>query len=159
MIGEQTEDTPIFMVLCGVSHSGKSTFAASFGTGPLIINSDSIRKRLTGTSNLGNNKEEKNVWSVFQKEKQKALDKKVKNIVLDACHLSKASRWHAFKDVPKEYKRILVLFTQPFTILKKRVKHTKRIDFEIVKSMLKSFDRIDEKEKQERQIDNFIKID
>ena len=83
-------EAPILVVLCGPSHSGKTTFAQQLGEHFQVISSDAIRKRLTGRS--GPSEREEEVWGTFEAVKRKALEEG-RSLVLDACHMSREARW------------------------------------------------------------------
>ncbi|HUU16660.1 MAG TPA: AAA family ATPase [Sedimentisphaerales bacterium] len=87
-------ERPMLVVLCGPSHAGKSTFAKRLSGNFTIISSDEIRKRLSVSFN-GAELEEK-VWDTFESAKCKAL-KEERNVILDACHISKRARWHSLQ--------------------------------------------------------------
>ena len=103
------------IVLCGTSNCGKSTYAKKL-KGYALINSDTIRLHLTGTTALGEREGE--VWGLFNALK---LDSKKKgeNVILDACHISSQARWHALQDMD-EYYKICVLFDVRLKTVKKR---------------------------------------
>jgi len=106
-----------FIVLCGPSHSGKSTFAKRFKNHFTIISSDQIRKTLTGSYAIS--EKDDLVWEEFAARKDRAL-RKGKNIILDACHLSKRARRHALEGVDERYIKTCFAFDCPFPVIKKR---------------------------------------
>ena len=124
------------VVMCGVSHSGKTTYAKNRYPKYRYINSDEIRIGMFNSRKISNN--ESVVWSMFSRKKFDAINKG-ENIVLDACHISSTSRYHALNGVPSNYKKVLVLMDTSKKVLMKRVEKEKRIDFGIVESMINSF--------------------
>lgn len=105
------------IVMCGTSHCGKSTYTRQF-KGYALINSDTIRMNLTGTTQLG--EKEEAVWRVFNELKLDSVKKK-ENIILDACHITPQSRWHALQGVDG-YKKVCVLFIVKLKTIKERCK-------------------------------------
>jgi len=96
-----------FIVLCGPSHCGKSSYAKKAGANYAVISSDIIRNNLTGKTKLSEREDE--VWRMFSKCKNEALIDR-RNIILDACHITPQARWHALRGVGAEYQKICVLF-------------------------------------------------
>jgi predicted kinase len=97
-LGENAmKQTLNFIILCGPSHSGKSTYAekllntfndthiSQLPTGGVIINTDTIRESLHGSRKILG--DEREVWKTFQEQKMQALGQE-KNIIIDACNLS-----------------------------------------------------------------------
>ena len=112
--GNQSGNVPMntirnLTVLCGPSHSGKSSFAKELKNF-VIVNSDNIRKEITGEYKLSG--QEDLVWRTFSARKLIAL-KNNRNVVLDACHLSPGSRWHALRGVGRNYNKTCIVFDIP----------------------------------------------
>ena len=116
--------TKIIIVLCGTSKSGKTTYRNSIKNKYTIINSDTIRLQLTGTTALTNKENE--VWSIFNSQKKLALSKE-ENIILDACHITPQARWHAIQDT-NGYIKICILFDISLKTIKERTKEKWAID-------------------------------
>jgi len=127
---------PMLIVLCGPSHTGKSAFARKLGMNFTIISSDEIRKRLTGSFRIS--KDEIKVWNVFESMKCKAL-KEERNIVLDACHMSKRARWHSLQGPNAHHRKICVVFDLPFRATRERCLKEKRVPLKEVKRMWRDF--------------------
>jgi protein phosphatase len=131
-----TAGTKQIIVLCGASHSGKSTFAQRFGDRFTIISSDAIRKEITGKYALS--EDEDSVWAEFSARKERAL-RAGRNIVLDACHLSKKGRRHSLEGVNGGYRKICVVFDLPFSVIKERCIRENRMPLATVREIWKRF--------------------
>lgn len=132
---------PELIVLCGVSHSGKSTYAEELvrkypKKKYVIISSDQIREELYGTRA----KETKRVWNEFGRRKFEAISNK-QNIILDACHISAQARWRSLQNT-EEYKTKIIVFNILFKELERRWSKEKRLPFFIIKGMLNTFGKI-----------------
>lgn len=126
------------IVMCGVSHSGKSTYVKKKYKNYTYINSDEIRKKITGTFAFTSKEDESKVWQEFFNKKIESIQNK-KNIVLDACHLSSQSRWHALRGVPSTYNKVIVVMDVSKNEILKRVDKCKRIKKKYVLSMINDF--------------------
>ena len=124
------------IVLCGPSHSGKSTFARRFANRFTITSSEDIRKKLTGKHELSEHEDA--VWAEFSARKKDAL-KADQNIVLDACHLSPKARQHALEKVDGRYRKICIVFNCPFHVIKKRCLREKRLSLAVVRGIWNKF--------------------
>jgi len=97
-------------VLCGPSHSGKSTFARKLyksGQNFALISTDQIRMRLS--VGFGDPEYESKVWDIYESLKQKAL-RQGESVILDACHISKKPDSIRFKaPIPATGKYLLCL--------------------------------------------------
>jgi len=126
----------LIVVLCGPSHSGKSTFARRFANGFTIINSDDVRKSLTGNPELSEH--EGSVWAEFSARKHIAL-RAAQNIILDACHLSSKARQHALEDVDDTYRKICIVFDCSFHVIKKRCLRERRMSLAVAREIWNRF--------------------
>ena len=129
---------PVFVVLCGPSHSGKSTLAQGLGKGFEVVSSDAIRQRL-GQGFRGRHCERR-VWEVFEAEKHKALESG-RSVVLDACHMSKAARWHALQGPRARHRKVCVVFDVPIDTVRERCVKAGRVPLEEVERMWRVFQR------------------
>ena len=133
------KQAPVLVVLCGPSHSGKTTLAEQLGDRFQVINSDAIRKRLTGKSGpLG--REEK-VWGTFEAMKLKALQEG-RSVVLDACHMSRRARWHSLQGPNAGHRKVCVLFDLPLAVVLARCREAGRLPPEEVERMWRAFQAI-----------------
>jgi predicted kinase len=126
------------MVLCGPSHSGKSTFAKRFKKQFTVISSDEIRKAMTGSYEIS--EKDDVVWKVFAARKNLAL-KRGENIILDACHLSKKARQHSLEDVDNRYGKTCIVFDLPFRVLKERCVREKRMTPATLEEIRNAFEK------------------
>jgi len=126
----------LIVVLCGPSHSGKSTFARRFANGFTIINSDDVRKNLTGNPELSEH--EGSVWAEFSARKRIAL-RAGRNVILDACHLSSKARRHALEKVDDRYRKLCIVFDCPFHVIKKRCLRERRMSLAVARDIWNRF--------------------
>jgi len=127
---------PVLIVLCGPSHAGKTTFARQLGGNFTIISSDEIRKKLGLRFEYSGC--DRNVWNTFESMKCKALSEG-RNIILDACHLSRKSRWHAMQGPNEQHRKICVVFDLPFQTVRDRCCKAKRMLIAEVRRMWEDF--------------------
>jgi predicted kinase len=132
-------EPPTLIVLCGPSHVGKTTLARRFGElgeNFTIISPDEIRKQLS--VRFQDSRYESRVWDIYESMKCKAL-KAGRNVVLDACHISKRARWHALKGPNSNYKKICVVFDLPWQTIRERCLSEKRVSLKEVRRMWQAF--------------------
>ena len=129
---------PMLVVLCGPSYAGKTTFAQQLSKNFTIISTDEIRKRL-GCGFDGSRYETK-VWDVFESMKCQAL-KEDRNVILDACHISRQARWHSLQGPNESHRKICVVFDLPFKIIRERYLNEKRISLEELVRMWRTFQK------------------
>ena len=129
-------ESPKLIVLCGPSHAGKTTLARRLCKSFTVISSDEIRKRFPG--GFESPKRETEVWNVFESMKCEALRKK-RNVVLDACHMSRRARWHSLQGPNAYHVKICIVFDVPFPIIKERCLKQKRLHLNEVEQMWLGF--------------------
>jgi len=127
---------PVLVVLCGPSHSGKSTFARRFCKGFRIVSSDRIRKE-RGTV-FGRCQEERVIWDAFESEKRKAL-REGRSVVLDACHMSRKARRHALQGPNARHRKVCVVFDVPLSAIRKRCVQARRLSGNEAERMWRAF--------------------
>jgi protein phosphatase len=127
---------PVLIVLCGPSHSGKSTFARRLCRGCTVISSDRIRKERGAV--FGRCQEERVVWEAFESEKGKAL-REGRNVVLDACHLSRNARRHALQGPNARHRKVCVVFDVPLSAIRKRCVQARRLSVNEAERMWRAF--------------------
>ena len=127
---------PVLVVLCGPSHAGKSTFARGLCKGFTVVSSDRIRKE-RGTV-FGRCQKERVVWEAFESEKRKAL-REGRNVVLDACHISKSARRHALQGPNARHRKVCVVFDVPLGKVRRRCRQARRVPLAEVERMWKAF--------------------
>ena len=126
----------VLIVLCGPSHAGKTTFNQKLGDNFTVISPDEIRKRLS--IRFGDSKHESKVWDIYESMKCKAL-KEERNVILDACHISKRARRHSLQGPNGHHRKICVVFDLPFRATRERYRKEKRVPLKEVKRMWKDF--------------------
>ena len=131
---------PKIITMCGISHAGKTTKAEEIARGGNfeIINTDKIRVELHGSREMLP-RDEKEVWSLFALAKSQALQAE-KDIILDACHISRNARWHALNGVNSSYRKVCILLIPPLRKIRRRVRKTGRIELSKVEAMHTDFD-------------------
>lgn len=129
---------PELIVLCGPSHSGKSSFAHQLPGSFRIVNSDRIRRQLT--SNSACSKHEPEVWKEFNSRKCKAF-KEGRDVILDACHMSKSARRHSVEGPCSRYRKGCIVFDLPLSIIRSRCFETKRLSLKVVKRIWDEFQK------------------
>ncbi len=127
---------PKLIVLCGPSHSGKSTLASKLRGRFCVISSDETRKRLTGCRVPRGR--EKEVWKAFDLLKREAL-RQGRDVVLDACHMSKRARWHALQGPSSHHRKICIVFRLPWQVIGARCLRTKRLPVSEAERMWRAF--------------------
>lgn len=133
--GNGSRNRKQFIVLCGPSHSGKSTFAKKM-LGFTVISSSAIRKAVTGSYRRG--RQEASVWKKLAKRKRDAL-RSGKNIILDACHLSERARKHSVEGVDESYWKACIVFDCSFKVIKERYLKAKRMNLARVRDVFNRF--------------------
>ena len=102
------------------------------------MSSDAIREQM-GKGFTGRDCEP-GVWEVFEAEKRTALEAG-RNVILDACHMSEAARWHALQGPSTRHRKICVVFDVPVETIRQRCVKTGRMPLEEVERMWKAFER------------------
>jgi len=127
---------PVLFVLCGPSHAGKSTFAKRHCSGFAVISSDRIRKQLAGGQlHRGH---EAGVWRRFEQQKRAALARG-RNVVLDACHLSRRARRHALDGSNAQHRKVCLVFDPPLGTVVARCRRTGRLALAEAERMWRAF--------------------
>lgn len=127
---------PKLVVLCGTSHSGKSTLADKLRGRFCVISSDETRKQVTGCPVPC--ERERGVWQVFDFLRRRALTEG-RNIVLDACHMSKRARWHALQGLTGRHNKICIVFDLPWHGIHARCLRTRRLPVSEAERMWRVF--------------------
>jgi predicted kinase len=127
---------PVLVVLCGPSHSGKSTFARRFCEGFRVVSSDRIRKERATV--FGRPRDERVIWDAFESEKRKAL-REGRNVVLDACHMSRNARRHALQGPNARHRKVCVVFDVPLEKVRHRCRQAQRVPLAEVERMWRAF--------------------
>ena len=130
---------PKLIVLCGPSHSGKSTFARRFCKGFRVVSSDRIRKVSGATFRRPD--QERMVWQAFESEKRKAL-REGRSVVLDACHMSEKARRHALQGPNHGHRKVCVVFDVPLTTVRRRCLRDRRVRLKEVERMWNAFQQV-----------------
>lgn len=140
---------PLLVVLCGPSHAGKSTFAQALSKGFTIISPDEIRARLAVS--FGDSEHEAKVWDIYESMKCKAL-KQGRNVLLDACHMSKQARWHSLQGPSANHRKICVVFDLPLRTIRARCRRAKRLALKEAVRMWKAFQESKPTRKELKQL-------
>lgn len=131
-------ERPRLTVLCGPSHTGKTTFARRLRGAFTIVSSDEMRRHLTGRSRV--HRREARVWKVFESKKRRAL-RKGHDVVLDACHISERARWHALQGPNARHRKICVVFDLPWRVIRQRCLEERKMPLKEVERMWDAFQR------------------
>jgi predicted kinase len=134
--GGESHARPLLHVLCGPSHAGKSTFAERHCKGFEVVSSDRIREGLTGR--CPRSRREARTWETFERQKWEALSKG-RDVVLDACHLSKRARWHSVQGPNDRHRKVFVLFDVPLGTVLARCRRTGRLPLLEAERMWRAF--------------------
>jgi len=132
---------PLLLVLCGPSHAGKTTFANRLcrsGRRFTVISPDNIRQRLR--LKFGDPEHEGEVWDIYESMKCKALSEG-RNVVLDACHISRRARWHGLQGPNSSHKKTCVVFDLPMRTVRERCIREKRVSVWEVERMWRAFQK------------------
>jgi len=132
---------PLLIVLCGPSHSGKTTFAnwlCRSGQRFIVISPDNLRQRLR--LRFGAPGGEHEVWDIYESMKRKALSEG-RNVILDACHISKRARRHGLQGPNASHRKICVVFDLPLRTVRERCIEEKRVSVREVERMWKDFQK------------------
>jgi len=128
----------MLVVLCGPSHSGKSTFAEGLGGDFTVVSTDEVRRRL-GVS-FRHWRDEPKVWEAFEAMKRGAL-KSGQDVVLDACHLTPGARWHSVQGPNGRHTKICIVFELSWRTIRERCLKEKRVALPEVARMWKDFQK------------------
>lgn len=148
---ENKSEHPFIELLCGVSHSGKSTFVKSmYGQrfkGIVLSRDDLVMKYGKGlTYNECWNSLTKDLHRMIDDELEEKFDEAVElsvNIVMDLMNLTKRQRTRWLVDLPIKYKKRARVFEVPFhTILERNdlLLSKKHIPNDRLRDMLNRFE-------------------
>ena len=127
---------PELIVLCGPSHSGKSTFARQHLGSCRVVSTDRIRKELG--ARFIRFEAEPEVWRAFEALKCQALREGL-SVVLDACHMSKGARRHALQGPNDRHRRVCIVFDVPLATVRRRCLRDRRVALHDVERMWQAF--------------------
>lgn len=132
-------------LMVGIQGSGKSTWANNFmekHNNTLLISRDLIRKNLIGDEEYFSKEDE--VWDTFVKSISAGVKQRFENIIIDATHISIASRRKILNALVQnagnvnEYNLKIVVMDTPLMICLHR--NDEREGFELVpKNVIKKF--------------------
>lgn len=129
---------PMFIMLCGLPASGKSTYAEDIKNkygNVVICSSDAIREELTGDINNQDLNEE--VFKVLHRRIKDNL-KAGNNVIYDACNISSRRRKHFVQTELKGIKctKICFVFATDYEFcLKNNLKRDRQVPEEVIKRM------------------------
>ncbi len=133
----------IIRILVGVPRSGKSVATNELFYDTLVLSADTIRETISPDKNKNYFKEEPFVWKCFSTMLEVACKQRVSDITIDNTNL-RATYRKQIMDIASSYGyRVEFLFiSTPYEIIKQRCVDTE-FDFNIVKNMLKGFNKIE----------------
>ena len=135
-VRRRADGRPVLIVLCGPSHSGKSTFAARYLKDFTVISSERIRAKHGIT--FARFDDEAEVWEAFESQKRQALAEGC-DVVLDACHMSERARWHALQGPNTRYRKICIVLDFPLETIRARCLKDARLPLKEVERMWRAF--------------------
>lgn len=133
-----------FIMLCGISGSGKSTWAYHWATSEPrpnkvnIISSDAIREELYGDASIQRNHAK--VFSLMLERTKRALDKK-ENVIYDATNLNEKRRIALLNEL-KDYEcpKICAIFiTDPAVCADRQEYRERQVPNEVIWKQVKQF--------------------
>lgn len=129
---------PKCIILCGISGSGKSTYAQSFEElGWVHLSSDLIRKELYGDESIQGNPNE--VFSLMQKRAVDALNNG-KSVIYDSTALTRKDRAGIIAACPKFAKiECKVIWAPIETCIERDAARERTVGKEVIDKMLKRF--------------------
>jgi predicted kinase len=74
------------------------------------------------------------IWEAFESEKRKAL-REGRNVVLDACHMSRKARRHALQGPNARHRKVCVVFDVPLEKVRQRCRQARRVPLAEVERM------------------------
>jgi predicted kinase len=101
-----------------------------------VVSSDRIRERLTGR--CPRSRREARTWEAFERQKRRAL-RKGRDVVLDACHLSRRARWHSVQGPNGGHRKVCTVFDLPLEAVLARCRRTGRLALGEVERMWQAF--------------------
>jgi predicted kinase len=78
------------------------------------------------------------IWEAFESEKRKAL-REGRNVVLDACHMSRNARRHALQGPNARHRKVCVVFDVPLSAIRKRCVQARRLSGNEAERMWRAF--------------------
>jgi putative nucleotidyltransferase with HDIG domain len=139
-------NSPTLELLCGVSHSGKSTYLSKLNDfeGVVISRDALVMKYGKGDSYA-------QCWDSLDSDKHEQINSEIadifnqallqeSNIIVDMMNLSVKSRKKWLEKLPGSYTKSITLFLTPLSVLKQRNKNGKNISSEAIDQMIKSFE-------------------
>ena len=133
----------IIRILVGVPRNGKSVATNELFYDTLVLSADTIRETISPDKNKNYFKEEPFVWKCFSTMLEVACKQRVSDITIDNTNLRTTYRKQII-DIASSYGyRVEFLFiSTPYEVIKQRCVDTE-FDFNIVKNMLKGFNKIE----------------
>lgn len=134
----------MFIMLCGISGSGKSTWAQHWATSEPrpsnvnIISSDAIREELYGDASIQRNHAK--VFSLMLERTKRALDKK-ETVIYDATNLNEKRRIALLNEL-KGYncpKACVVFITDPAVCADRQEYRERKVSNEVIWKQVKQF--------------------
>jgi len=101
-----------------------------------VVNSDRIREGLT--RRCPQSRREARTWEAFERQKRKAL-RDGRDVVLDACHLSRRARWHSLQGPNDGHRKVCTVFDLPLEAILERCRRTGRLPLDEAERMWRAF--------------------
>ena len=102
----------------------------------MVVSSDRLRRQL-GTR-FGDSRCEPTVWEAFEQQKREALSDG-RDVVLDACHLSRRARWHSLQGPNDGHRKVCTVFDPPLEGILARCRRTGRLPLDEAERMWRAF--------------------
>ena len=134
----------MFIMLVGISGSGKSTYAENlcknnaFGRDMVIVSSDGVRKELYGDESI--QREHNKVFSICHGRILESLNEG-KVVIFDATNLQYKNRKTILDKIPNGVKKHCIVFATPSEIAKENnLKRERNVPEEVIDRQLRTFE-------------------
>jgi len=122
---QELQNQPVVMFLIGLPGSGKSTFRNKLPSSYIILSTDDVFDRLAKEQGLTYTQAFHQLgFTIPQAEFDKAFQDAIqnnKNIVIDQTNMNSKARGKKLRLIPKNYKKIAVIFTVSDDVLQQRL--------------------------------------
>ena len=136
----KTKDNNIFIMLCGLPSSGKSTYAKKIANNlkAIICSSDAIREELYGYENTQENNEE--VFKILHNRIKENL-RKGANVIYDATNINSRRRKAFLSELKKIpcIKKCIIMATPFEECIKQNNSRNRIVPYEVISRMYKNW--------------------